>query len=171
MPRHKTLPPEPKAGDGSPEGKFLEEYKEIYASGERLILPPDYKQSPGLIGRGRGVIVKNGKGKNEGKLVFRVPGVAGPDLDRLPASIEVIRAEQAYISEINKAHRHVRFLKNKPKAAVSRKLKADKNEAMVMALVAQHASKGSNLAAYIAKRTGLTPRRVRQIIFATKKGK
>ena len=163
--KHKPLPPETTAGDGTPEDEALGLIKEILASTDRLIFPDGYVRSPGFIGRGPDVIIKDGRGINSGKLVYRIRGKAGADLTHYPVGVENDRRLQAYLSGIEKVRRLWRLLTCRNKAVLARKRIAEQRASEVMALFRGHDGQGRGLAvAVIARKTGLTARRVRQII-------
>lgn len=114
----------------------------------------------GMVWQGPGMIVKS----RRGKIVFRTPGKAGADQDRPPIAIENAREEEAYQSELNKCIRQIRLQLHKPKGIQTRQQKAAELKEEILALAEKYAEKGCHKAPLIAKKTGLSERRVRQIL-------
>jgi len=175
MPKKKVLPPATAIGDGTPEGEAARQIKEIHSSAARLIFPPGYVRSPGFVAQGRGWIVKDGRNTNDGKLVFRELGKAGADLDRPPGSIEIIRAEQTYHSEINKALRiQALLLLNREKrganaAAVANAIRGREISSKVIDEYLRSRLPERNRAPLISKKLGISCRTVDRILAKLKK--
>jgi hypothetical protein len=129
----------------------------------------EFIPSEGLILRGPGARLL----KRRGKLIWRKMGKAGADLDRPPLAVECDRAQQRYETDLSKIERLGRAIRMRREASkkgiLARQQKAKEMRATVLQLTAQHANKGRNLASFIAKRLGITPQRVRQILAEEKR--
>ena len=111
MSKYKPLPQLPKEGDGSPEGELLRAIKQVHASKDRLILPVDYKR-PNVKMLPEIVAKQKFNAKGEKDTFFRIKGKSGDDVKYLPFYVEMIRAEQKLMTEINKAIRISRIFSN-----------------------------------------------------------
>ena len=160
---HKKLPKKWQSGDGSKEDAAIEIIKKMHWAGGEAMLE-NWQRPSSLNGGGRGadLIERNGK------LVWRIPGQAGADLDRHPLIVQAIRADQMHQTEIEKIEREVRYYQNSLKAAKisgeKRTKKGQCNKDAVLRLAQMYDNKSRDKIALISKKTGLSVRRIQQIL-------
>lgn len=156
--------------------RALQEIKEIRKAGGRPLTPREkaawrrrHLAWPVVHGwplqRRPTTIIKR---KRDGSTVYRLAGRRGPDLDRLPLTLELERHQQACTTIANKLERKGRALMMQRdasrKGAAASKRKGQGTRALVLALAAENQRRGRNLASFIAKKAGVTPAYVRLIL-------
>jgi hypothetical protein len=111
-------------------------------------------------GKPRGDFTDARRDERPGKLVWRKPG-AGADLDRPPMEVEVNRADQQDVTDLQKLARTARWHSMQREASakgVAAHRRRATSPAAVRAYAKQHTVKET------AKQYHVTPRRVRQIL-------
>jgi len=115
---------------------------------------------------GRRILVKC---RSAGLIVWRIEGRRGGDMSVPPAQRWVDQQTHAYLAENERFLKAVRLREqlrgHRQKGVKTRQNRADARAEQVLSLAEQHGQRlGRGLAAFIAKKVHLTPRRVRDIL-------
>ncbi len=97
-----------------------------------------------------------------GKIVWRIPGKAGANLDRPPIAVAIARMNQRHSSTLNKIARESELMiaNRERKGVKARQLKAEENKVEVFKLAENH----PNRTDLIAKNAKMTRRNVQLIL-------
>lgn len=103
--------------------------------------------------------------EQKGKTVYRwEESESGGNFSANPIAVYINRATQAYVASINSALKIGRLVEGRFKGTKTNQKRKELLVAEVLRLWTQHRDKGSGCAGLIARKLGITARRVRQII-------